>query len=421
MTPAVRLQILVVVLIRVVYSTMYRMVYPFLGEFGRGLGVGLPQLSQALALRSLAGGLSPLLAFLADSRGRRAGMLIGLSLVALGAGLVWVWPGYAAFVLCMVLGITGYHIFVPSMQAHLGDQIAYHRRALALALTELGWSLSFILGVPFVGWLIVRYGWSSPFPLAALLTLVGMAALARLVPAENPSLHARPSLWHSLGALLRSPVAWLGLGFSFCLTAANEVVNLVFGLWLDQSFGLQVTALGAMAVAIGVMELGGEALVGGLVDRVGKLPAVAAGLLLNCLANAALIVFGVSQWGAVLSLLFFYLTFEFTLVSSLPMMTELLPAARASLMALNIAIFAAGRVFGTALGAALYLPAAGSLPEISSSALAYNALAYNALAYNALASNALVSGGLDVLGLICLLGLWRLWRPVDEHSPFSGQ
>jgi predicted MFS family arabinose efflux permease len=403
MIPAVRLQILVVVLIRVVYSTMYRMVYPFLGEFGRGLGVGLPELSQALMLRSLAGGVSPLLAFLADSRGRRIGMLLGLGMVVVGAGVLWIWPGYAAFVLCMVLGITGYHIFVPSMQAYLGDHVEYRRRALALALTELGWSLSFILGVPFAGWMIVRFGWNSPFPLVAVLTLVGMIVLARLIPAEAKPIQGHPRLWSSLGSLLRSPLAWLGLGFSICLTAANEVINLVFGLWLDQSFGLKVTALGAMAVAIGFMELGGEALVGGLVDRVGKLPAIVAGTLLNCLASLALIALGGGQWGAILALLLFYLTFEFTLVSSLPLMTELFPAARATLMALNIAMFAVGRIFGTVLGAELYTSAPAPL------------------ASNALASNALASVGLNLLGLVCLVWLWKLWQPADELSPFKGQ
>ena len=70
------------------------------------------------------------------------------------------------------------------------------------------------------------------------------------------------------------------MGVAF--TIANEVVNLVFGVWMESSFGFKLTALGLVAVAIGLAEFCGELLVGGVVDRLGKVRAVALGLLANC-------------------------------------------------------------------------------------------------------------------------------------------
>ncbi|HUV26396.1 MAG TPA: hypothetical protein VMW34_03430, partial [Anaerolineales bacterium] len=64
-----RFQVLIFTATRVVLNTMYRMVYPFLAVFGRGMGVDLPTISLALTLRSFTGVFGPFLAFIGDSRG----------------------------------------------------------------------------------------------------------------------------------------------------------------------------------------------------------------------------------------------------------------------------------------------------------------------------------------------------------------
>jgi predicted MFS family arabinose efflux permease len=395
--PVLRTQILLISLVRIVFNTMHRMVYPYLGEFSRGLGVGLPELSQAFTLRSMAGGLSPLLAFFVASWSRKAGMLFGLALIILGASALIIWQTFAAFVLALMLSVVGYHIFVPVMQAYLGEEVPYRQRGLALGLTEFGWSLSFIVGVPLAGLLIKRYGWASPYPVFALLALIGLLALRRLLPAEGSrAAELDRSVAYSFKAVFTSPVAWAGLAVSMFMTAANEMVNLVFGLWMDTEFGLKIVALGAVAIGIGLAELGGEVLVSGWVDRLGKHRAVGLGLGLNGLAALAFLLAGSNRYGAIGVLFFFYLTFEFTIVSSLPLMTEVLPAARASLMAVNIAVIALGRAAGAPLGAWLYALAPQNLPII--------------------APNAVAAAFFDILALGALVLLLRWWHPDEIHS-----
>ncbi len=151
---------------RGVINTMIRMVYPFLPIFGRGLGVDLRLLSLGITIRSASGIIGPILASIGDTRGRKTGMLFGVGLFTVGAGIVALWPGYPAFVISLVFGVMANFVFTPSMQAFLGDRVPYERRGLVLGLTELGWSLSFIVGVPLVGLLIDRRGWQRPIPLA---------------------------------------------------------------------------------------------------------------------------------------------------------------------------------------------------------------------------------------------------------------
>jgi len=53
-------------------------------------------------------------------------------------------------------------------------------------------------------------------------------------------------------------------------------------------------------------------------------------------------------------LFLFYITFEYMVVSQLPMMTELVPRARATAMAMNLVGFALGRSLGALISAFIY-------------------------------------------------------------------
>jgi predicted MFS family arabinose efflux permease len=123
---------------------------------------------------------------------------------------------------------------------------------------------------------------------------------------------------------------------------------------MEDSFGLKVAALGVASAIIGFSELGAESLSAGLVDRLGKERSVAIGLSLNALVALALPWLGRSLLGAEVGLGLFFLSFEFAIVCSLPMLSEVLPSARATLMGMNLAAFALGRAAGDLLGPQLY-------------------------------------------------------------------
>jgi MFS transporter, DHA1 family, inner membrane transport protein len=357
---------------------MVRMVYPFLAAFSRGLGVELWMISLALTFRAATGALGPFLASVADSRGRKPGMLAGMLLFVSGAVLMSFWPTYPAFVTALVLTILGNYLFIPSMQAYLGDRVPYQRRALALALTEYGWSFSSIIGVPLIGFLIARWGWQAPFPFLAAMGLLAMIALFWLVPADIKPSAERPGFWDNLRSVLTYGPALAGLAMGFLLVAGNEVVNLVFGVWMEDTFAVKIAALGAASAVIGISELSGESLVGLLTDRLGKSRAIGTGLLLNGLSALMLPVLGFSVPGALVGLFLFYLTFEFALVSTIPLMTEVLPSTRATLMAVYGSSVSLGRAVGDLLAPSLYRH--GILLN-GLVAMTFNVLAFLALLY----------------------------------------
>ncbi len=350
-----RLQVVLFTLIKVLYNTTYRMVYPFLGAFASGLGIDLAAFSVIFAARSFSGMLAPFVAPIADRRGRKAGMLLGLVIFILGAGLVALWPSYPTFFAAVVLtAFAGNSVFTPAMQAYLGDRVPYARRGRVLALTEISWSLAFIFFVPLVGLLIGARGWTVPFPLLAGFGVALVVALVLVVPGAVAPGAVTTSPWRALRQALSFRPALAALLMGFALTTANESVNLVFGVWLEDSFGLKLAALGAASAAIGVAELGGEGLTALLADRLGKERAIRGGIALSLLAALSLNWLGRSETGALVGLFFFYLTFEFTIVSSLPLVSEILPAGRAGLIAANFAAMALGRAAGSLIAPWLY-------------------------------------------------------------------
>jgi predicted MFS family arabinose efflux permease len=349
-----RFQLLIIMVLRTIFNTMHRMVYPFLGTFARGLGVDITALSFALTGRSLVGAFVPFIASVSDQRGRRFGMLVGIALFTFGVALVAIIPSLWTLTAALILALLGKYMFDPAMQAYFGDRVPYQRRGLALAVTELGWSLAFIIGVPAMGFLIARSGWSAPFPVLTVLGLGMFAVIWWMAPRRDTNHVPARNPWANFGAVLRNIPALAGISVALWASAGNELVNLIFGVWLEDSFGLQIAALAGASAVIGLSELGGEGLVALLTDRIGKPRALALGLSANALTAILLPFIGRTEIGALVGLFLFYITFEYVMVSHVPMMTELLPGARATVMSFNLAGHSLGRAIGAFLAPFIY-------------------------------------------------------------------
>lgn len=348
-----RFQLVIFMLLRTILNTMHRMVYPFLAVFARGLGVEITTLSYVVTARSFFGLFAPVFGSLADHRGRKFGMLAGVLLFTGGMAAVALRPNFITFCIAVLLAVLSKYLFDPAMQAYFGDRIPYERRGTALAITEAAWSLAFIVGVPLMGFLIAGYGWDKPFVLLAGLGLVMFVVIWWMVPRAP---HPQPKIdsVKNFRAVLTNIPALAGISIALWGSAANELVNLIFGVWLEDSFGLKIAALAGASAMIGLSELGGEGLVALTTDRLGKPRALALGLTGNALAALLLPIVGRTEPGALLGLFLFYITFEYVMVSHIPMMTEVMPEARATLLSFNLAGHSLGRMIGALLATFIY-------------------------------------------------------------------
>ncbi len=349
-----KIQITLFTLVRTIFSTSNRMFYPFLSHFARGMGVTIGEMSLALTARSMIGVLSPLFSSLADRYNKRLGMLIGTALFTFGNGLVWIMPSFKVFVVAISVSFLGVFIFVASTQAFMGDEVAYEQRGSMMAIVEFNWSLAFIAGVPLIGLLIAAKGWLAPFPLLTILGIICFVAVLRFVPGGSVNAIQTTGFKQNIGIVFHNKSALAALIMAMAVTAGNEIVNIVFGVWLEDSYQLQIAALGAASIVIGSAEMLGEGVTAFIVDKVGKKRTVMITLTLNMVVAVIMPWIAHSVIGALIGLFLFYLSFETMIVSSLPIMTEILPSARATLMGLSVGAFSLGRAVGAATAPILY-------------------------------------------------------------------
>jgi predicted MFS family arabinose efflux permease len=205
-----------------------------------------------------------------------------------------------------------------------------------------------------VGWIIARAGWIAPFPLLAILAVVFIIILWRMLPNDQIAPPDKPTLGEALHRIASHPTAVASLITGMLITTSNEILNIVYGIWLEEAFALQVAALGLATAVIGFAEFGGEGIVAILTDRLGKNRSIRIGILLSGITCLTLPLLGTSLVGALLGLFLLYICFEFTFVSMISMMSEVLPNTRGTFLAANLAASAGGRAIGAIVGPLLF-------------------------------------------------------------------
>lgn len=132
-----------------------------------------------------------------------------------------------------------------------------------------------------------------------------------------------------------------------------EVTFVAYGAWLEADFGLTVLALGGVSTLIGIAELVGSGAVVAFVDRIGKRRAVAIGLAVAA-AGFAVLPFTTGIVTGLAALTVGILGFEFTIVSAIPLASEVQPEARSRYLSLMVLSVTVSRAAAAALGPWLF-------------------------------------------------------------------
>ena len=343
---------------RLLINTSRRFAYPFASALSRGLGLPLAAITSLIAVNQVTGLLSPFFGPLGDRWGYRAMMLAGVGMLTLGMLAGGLLPAYGMVLLALLLAGLGKSIFDPALQAYVGERVPYQRRGLAIGMVEFAWAGSALVGLPVVGLLIERLGWRSPFLVLGGLGLLSTIVLWAVIPNDRRRRHGTDDPMAFLEAwqrLSRERQALGALGFGLLISAANDNLFVVYGLWLESTFGLTIAVLGAATTVIGVAELLGEGLTASIADWLGLKRAIVVGSILSALSYALLPLVGHTLPLALAGLFLTFLSFEFTIVTSLSLFTEILPAARATMMSSNVAAVSIGRVVGALVGGPVWL------------------------------------------------------------------
>ena len=382
------LKIAVVVICRLVLNTARRFTYPFAPVLSRELGVPLTSITSLIAVNWATSLLGIFFGPLADRFGYRKMMILGLVMLAVGMFAGGWFPSYGVILITLFLAGLGKMVFDPAVQAYVSERVPYKRRATAIGFLEISWAGSTLLGIPLIALLIDNVGWRSPFFAMGAIGLAGIIVLSVLIPADERSvLNPRRTLSVKkvLPIIVRDEASLGALVYVFFFSAAIDNLFVVYGAWLENAFGVGIVALGLATAVIGAAELVGEILVATISDRFGLKRVVLIGVTI-CIFTYSLLPFaGQSLLTALSGLFFHFLIFEFTIISSLALCTELQPEMRATVIAVFFAAAGLGRILGALIGGPIWL--AGGI-----------------------VATGLVSTGITALALISLCWGLRGWR-----------
>ena len=382
--------IVAITFFRLVLNTAKRFVYPFAPALSRGMGVSLGAVTSLIAVNQVTSVLGLLAGPLSDRWGYRKMMVAGMAMLAMGMLAAALFPIYAVVLVALFLAGLGKSVLDPAMQAWAGNRVPFARRALVIGILETSWAASTLIGIPLVAVLMDVYGWRSPFLVMGILGVIGAVVLLTILPREKePPVTSSAGSWsvflRPYAQLVGNRPALGALAYAFFVSAANDNLFVVYGAWLEDRFGIGLVALGLGTSLIGAAELIGEGLTATIADRLGPHRALFGGLVLTILGYVALPFLDMNLTAALIGLALLFLAFEFTMVTSLSLGTELLPGYRATMMASFLATAGLGRVLGALTGGAVWQ--AGGI-----------------------VATGFLSGGLTAVGMTCLMIGLKGWQ-----------
>ncbi len=348
--PRIGVTIGTIVAVRTAINAAYRAPIPFLGAVAASYGASTANIGWLSVAFSVALFIAPLAGLIEAKIGRRAAVLSAMGLFVASCFATPFAPTLGAAGALFVALSVAKALFEPHAMAFISEQVPFERRGTAIGFVELSWALAFIIGSPVFGYFVEFGRWSTAFVLAGIVAALSTVALFRFTPflSSRPLGDAVSSLSRKgLRAVFGNRLALKMLFYSALISMPAQITTLIYGPWFTQQFALTPARLGVASTVIGVADLLAELATVVLVDRIGKRRS----LVGSTIAYAASLIF---FWlaagdftGALVGLFLIFFTFEFALVTSLAVQTEIVPSARATMAGFVTSAHGIARISGS--------------------------------------------------------------------------
>ena len=237
-----------------------------------------------------------------------------------------------------------------------------------MGITEISWAGGLLLGVTTMGLVTAATNWRVGYGLGAAAVVAAAAFVARSVPDDLPTQGHTERREHVAGRIgRRGRMVVLGV---FCLMASSQVLFVTFSSWLKDEFDMSDTGVSMVVFGMGFGELLASTSAARFSDRWGKERAAAIGAavmipaVLLLAAGHQLLALGLPALVVAIA------AFEFSVVSFIPLGTEVVPGAAAKDMALMFTMGTFGRATASIPATWLYVHHGMAWPPLLCAALA---------------------------------------------------
>jgi predicted MFS family arabinose efflux permease len=315
----------------------------------QALNVSLAATGQAMTAYALgAAVLAPMLILATGRWSRRATILLALGLFSLGSlasalapSLVWLMIGRVI----MGAGV----MFTAAASATAVSLVAPTQRGQALAIANLGQSVSYAVGVPIGTWIGLQLGWRWPLWLAAGASALVLLLATRLLPTTIKVTVATGSL---RSAAAQSGVWRVWLRTLLMFTAIFFVFTYI-GPVLQELGGLNANELSIVLALFGCGGVVGTLMGGWAADRLGVLQTLALQLSIVALMMVLLPLTRGHPVLLTLAMVIWSIHSFGTMTPQQSRLISLAPAQAPMLMSLNSSMLYVGAALGAATGGSL--------------------------------------------------------------------
>lgn len=351
-------------------NTALRWIPFFLPTLAIAFTSSTAQLTTILGIGEMAALITLLAGRHLDAGHERKIMVGALGLVAASSALALVGSitTFAAAFLMLIIGVSLYTV---SGHTYLSRRVSFDQRGRVIGLFETSWASALLIGAPLIALLINAVGWRGPFVALAVLA----SAMAVVVAITPDTATVSEDATTTVAKSPLTAAAWRVIFASASIGVAGLTTIVIAGTWLDDQLGVSTGGIGLVAMAFGAAELSSSVSSAAFSDRLGKMRSTRAMLLLVVVGLTVMTQAGTSLVVGVLGLLCFFLGFEYAIVTSFGILSEVMPEARGRTLAVGNAVGTVGRGAATIATGRLYdefgingplaLSAAGTIAAIA--------------------------------------------------------
>lgn len=311
----------------------------------------LPVITETISIPDGSGGLlitiyalcygitAPVFGMMSDRVGRKRMIIIGFIIFSISTFCTGLAKNFE--ILLLFRGLTGLSgaMIMPSIFALVGDKVTYESRGKAMGTIMGAMIGSTVIGVPIGTFLSEIGNWQWTFYSIGLLTLFLTLLVNHILRNEKERNDVHVSLTETVDAPLKMTVVNISVLFAllatFLWTIGLHGMFSYIGVYYENNFGISVGKIGIVIFLAGVGSVAGNILGGKLADKIGKKSVI---VIASIVSSISVMLFSLSTENLVIAIIvhiIWSLFIGFGQASLTALISELKPAVRGTVMALN--------------------------------------------------------------------------------------
>ncbi|MFX0013953.1 MAG: MFS transporter [Promethearchaeota archaeon] len=350
-------QLIILLLARIAFDLDFQSITLYFSTLSESYNVQIWLMGFLVSVYSISILLSPIFGNLSDQYGRKRFLTIGLILFGISSWFMVITQNWFQIILARAFTGLSSAIFLPSLLAQLGDNYSYEKRSRAMGLVRLSWPITFIFGVPLVGYSIEHLNWRIPFIILGFLAVI-TCVLIIFMDSPISEISNQPTMKKSIDlfkTVLLNRNALSGLLLTFFAVGAIQGIFAFFPVWMETTFQIEETYIGIVLSFMGIGTLFGTLLATWFGDKIGPKQCSISGLIVAACCMVLLSNFSFNISFVIVWLILLGTAFDFSMTEVPVLLTQVSSGSKGTVLSFNQALNAGASALGSALSGIIWI------------------------------------------------------------------